>query len=125
MPTASGLSRSALLPSAALATTLATGLMVSHALAAPNQTPNTEGNSMTCRCACMTIGGGYGGDKRISWTGTRGDCQALSGTACRLDKPDSQGNSYGSSTGCDIILIRTQPKDQIRNFRRPDKLQSQ
>lgn len=106
---------SAMAGSALLALTLA-------ATAAPNTTPKSDGG-MSCRCTCTTLGGAYGGDKNINWTGSRGDCQALSGTACKLDKPDSQGNNYGSSTGCDVILTFTPPKgNRLKNFD-PNKLQ--
>ena len=90
--------------------------------AAPNTTPKSEGG-MSCRCTCTTIGGAYRGDKNINWTGSRGDCQALSGTACKLNKPDSHGNNYGSSTGCDVILTFQPPKgNRLKNID-PGKLQ--
>lgn len=93
------------------------------AIAAPNTTPKSDGSGMSCRCTCTTLAGAYGGDKNINWTGSRGDCQALSGTACKLNKPDKDGNNYGSSTGCDVILTFQPPKgNRLKNID-PNKLQ--
>lgn len=84
------------------------------ALAETNRTPKPSGSGMTCRCTCMSLGGAFGGEKNLNWTGSRSDCQSLSGTACKLDKPDSAGNNYGSSTGCDVILAKPAPKSNLK-----------
>jgi hypothetical protein len=86
-------------------------LLAAPAIAAPNLTPKPSGSSQSCRCACFSNGGVYAGDKILtSYSGTRAGCQALSGASCALSKPDSSGNSYGSTRSCDIILVKTAPK---------------
>lgn len=84
------------------------------ASAAPNRTPTGEGGGQSCRCTCMTLGKTIGGFKtQAGYTGTRADCQSLNGAACRLDKPDKEGNNYGSASSCDIILVRPKPKGGV------------
>jgi hypothetical protein len=94
---------------------VASVLHLAAATAAPNTTPLDDGpGRVSCRCKC--IAGGISTLKVWDWSGSRSDCQGYNGAACRqIRKTKGKGTveADGTLSGCDVIVIKTKPKDTV------------